>query len=48
MVFAEGHLVVIIRTTKAGPDTTLALLGQFCWGLEKVMQAQVSAPGIAS
>jgi hypothetical protein len=36
MVFAEGHLAVIVRTTKAGPDTTLALLGQFCGGLKKV------------
>lgn len=48
MVVAEVNLAVIIRTTRAEPVTTLALVGKCLWGLTTVVQANVSALGLPS
>ena len=47
MFVADVHLAIIIRTTRAGSATTLALVGDVHRGL-KVVQTLVSASGIPS
>ena len=48
MAVAEVRLAIIIRTTRAGPARTLALVGEVYVGLPQVVWALMSAPGISS
>ena len=45
MVVAEVHFAIIIRTTRVGPATTLALVEQVSGDSPQAAWAQVSVPG---
>lgn len=48
MVSAEVHPAIIMRTTRAGPATISAPVGEMSVGLSASNTGWVSAPGISS